>query len=155
MTSSSSSLTPDEIVRVLGMTPIPIEGGRLGQTLHDDFSSAITYLITPDDFSGLHSLPHVEVWSFHTGAPVSLLLLHPDGRVDEPVLGVDLAAGQRPQIVVEPGVVMGAEPLGEWSLVGTYMAPRYEENQVIFPEAEALAPRYPLVAERIRRMARR
>lgn len=148
-------MTPDDITEHLGLTPIPVEGGRFAQTWIDEHSGSIYYLVTPDDFSGLHTLAFVEVWFFHGGAPASMLLLHPDGRIEEPVLGLDLAAGQRPQVVVPPGVVMAAEPLGEWSLLGTYMSPPYTEDAVEFPTADELVHRYPAVAERITRMARR
>lgn len=146
---------PERIAKMLGMAPIPIEGGRLAQTWVDGHSSAISYLITESDFSGLHALPHPEVWFFHDGSPASMLLLHPDGRVEEPVLGPDLAAGQQPQVAVPPGVVMAVQPQGAWSLLGTYMAPPYEEGAVDFPRADDLVLRYPAAAERIRRTARR
>ena len=148
-------MTPDDIAAHLNLTPIPVEGGRFAQTWLDEHSGSIYYLVTPEDFSGLHTLAHVEVWFFHGGAPTSMLLLHPGGVIEEPVLGIDLSAGQLPQVVVPPGVVMAAEPLGEWSLLGTYMSPPYTEDAVEFPLANELVERYPAAAGRITRMARR
>lgn len=146
--------TAEEVARELGLSPLPVEGGRFAQTWADEHSSAILFLVTPDDFSGLHVLPSPEVWFHHDGAPVRMLLLHPDGSVTEPELGSDLAAGQLPQVAVPPGVCMGAEPLGDWALLGTYMAPPYEESTVVFPAGRELVERYPAAASRIARLAR-
>lgn len=143
------------IAATLGLTPIPIEGGLLGQTWQDEHSSAIVFLITQSESSGLHALPHPEVWFFHGGDPASMLLLHPDGSSSEPVLGMDLENGERPQIAIPPGTTMAAETTGEWSLLGTYMAPPYVETDVVYPRSADLEGVYPDAAERIRRLARR
>ncbi|MBN8206516.1 cupin domain-containing protein [Microbacterium esteraromaticum] len=62
-------LTADGIGEMLGMAPVPIEGGLYAQTWRDEQSTGIYYLMTPDDCSGLHALPGVELWSYHAGAP--------------------------------------------------------------------------------------
>jgi len=41
------------------------------------------------------------------------------------VLGPDVAAGQSPQVVVEPGVWQSARPLGRYSLVGATVIPAF------------------------------
>ena len=151
----SSRLTPELIEAELGLAPLPIEGGKFVATWRDEYSSAIYFLITPSDFSGLHRLEQAEGWFFHAGAPASMLLLTSDGRVEEPVLGLDLKAGQRPQVVVPAGVYMAAEPLGAWSFLSTYVSPPWSEASVTFPEAEEIIGMFPsTAADRIRRVAR-
>ncbi|RWP86956.1 MAG: cupin, partial [Mesorhizobium sp.] len=44
----------------------------------------------------------------------------------EQVLGIDLAAGERPQIVVPAGWWQSARSLGERTLVGCTVAPGFE-----------------------------
>jgi uncharacterized protein len=62
----------------------------------------------------------------YAGSPLRLLLLHAtDGQVEEPVLGPDLDAGERPQIVVPAGTWQGSTTAGAWSLVGTTTAPPF------------------------------
>jgi len=73
------------------------------------------------------------------------------------VLGPDLAAGQRVQVVVPRGTWQGAQvlPGGRWALMGTTMAPGFEAADFELPgpaEAEALLERYPDWAEPIRRL---
>ncbi|HEY8372175.1 MAG TPA: cupin domain-containing protein [Pseudonocardiaceae bacterium] len=148
-------MDPERIVTELGLQPLPVEGGLWAQTWRDTHGSAIYYLLVAPDFSGLHRLAHPEVFAYHAGAPARMLLLYPDGRIEEPVLGPDLTAGQRPQVAVPAGVWQATEPLGTWSLLGTFMAPPYTDDVVEFACAADLVPRYPDHAERIRRLCRR
>ena len=63
-----------------------------------------------------------EVWHFYAGAPLELSM---EGA--EPIrLGMDLAAGERPQAVVPAGVWQSARSLGDWTLVGCTVAPGFE-----------------------------
>jgi predicted cupin superfamily sugar epimerase len=97
-------------------------------------------------------LRHPEIYSFHAGAPARMLLLHPDGTVTRPVLGIDLAAGQRPQVAVPAGVWQATETTGEWTLLGTFMAPPYTDDCVEFGD-DRLTAEFPQAAGDIERLA--
>ena len=150
----SSDLTSDEIIELLGLAPLPVEGGFFRVTHSSDRSSAIYFLMTPGGFSAMHRLIHPELWHWYAGAPAAMLLLDPDGGVREPVLGVGLAAGQRPQVMVDPGVYMGASTTGDWTLVGTTMAPPFTEVGLEFPTVAQLVERWPGAADRIASLVR-
>jgi hypothetical protein len=150
----SDALSAARVVELLGLTPLMPEGGHVAQTWRDICSSAIYYLMARPDFSGLHRLEHPEIWAHHLGAPVHMLLIDPDGGVSEPILGPDLEAGQRPQVVVPPGTWQAAEPLGPWSLVSTFMAPPYADDAVMFARWPDLAGGHPTHDARIRRLCR-
>ncbi|MBB5959475.1 hypothetical protein FHS29_006096 [Saccharothrix tamanrassetensis] len=147
-------LTADRVIELLGLAELPVEGGHFGQSWRSAEASAIYYLLRSPEFSGLHRLSHLEVYAHHAGAPLRMLLLHPDGTVTRPVLGLDLAAGQRPQVVVAPGVWQASEPDGDWSLVGTVVVPPYTDDVVEFAKAADLEPVYPEHVELIRRFSR-
>jgi hypothetical protein len=144
----------DPVSAALGLRPLPVEGGRWAQTWRDEHCTAIYYLLAAPEFSALHRLAHLEIYAFHAGAPVRMLLLYPDGGVGRPVLGTDLAAGQRPQVVVPAGVWQASETLGAWSLVGTVVVPPYTDDIVEFGAADELAAGYPDHAEAIRGLCR-
>ncbi|CAM3464447.1 cupin domain-containing protein [Kibdelosporangium persicum] len=147
-------MTPEEIIKVLDLRPLPVEGGLYKENLNGHpNASAIYYMLVAPQVSRLHKLDHIEIYSYHAGAAARLLLLHPDGRVDRPVLGMDLAAGERPQVIVPAGTWQATETLGEWSLLGTVMSPPYHEDGVTFAEAGPLAAAYPAAAEDISRLA--
>lgn len=154
MTSLPADLTPDRIVELLGLVPLVPEGGHVGETHRSPEASAIHYLMAGDSVSGLHRLEHLEIWAWHAGSPARLLLISPDGEVAEPVLGMDLAAGERPQVAVPGGWWQACEPLGPWTLLTTVVAPPYTDGIVTFEGGAALAQRHPAHADRIRRLAR-
>lgn len=136
----------EDVIRMLGLKPLTGEGGLWcqtylsGETLPGGtlprratdrpVASAIHFLLTPAAFSRMHRLVTDEIWYYHMGAPVELLLLYPDGTCAVPVLGCGLAAGERPQITVPRGTWMGACLRGDgpYSLLSTSMAPAYADS---------------------------
>ncbi len=131
------------------------EGTLIKQNLRDGFATAIVALIGGDHFSALHRLDSTEVYHFYAGAPRRLLLLFPDGHIEEPVLGRDYEAGHRPQVVVPKGVWQGSRSDGPWSLTGATMAPGFRHEGFEFPDIEALVRQYPSAERRIRDLAPR
>lgn len=123
-------MTAQEIVALLDLAPHP-EGGWFRETFRDDSqpgrpaSTAIFYLLAEDQVSAWHRVDAAELWHFYAGAPLALSLS--DGRGhDAHWLGPDLAAGERPQVVVPPGIWQSARSLGAWTLVGCTVAPGFE-----------------------------
>lgn len=142
-------MNADDIAALLGLVPLPDEGGRWRSTWRDEHGSAIYYLMVPDDFSALHRLDATEIWHHYAGDPVEMLLLHPSGAIDRPLLGDDLSGGARPQIAVPGQVWMAATTLGSWSLVGTTMAPPYADDGFELGDRATLTARYPEAADDI------
>ncbi|UOQ56246.1 cupin domain-containing protein [Leucobacter allii] len=142
-------------VERLRLEPLAHEGGLFRQMHLDAHSSAIYYLLARPDFSALHALASTEVYHWYAGSPLRLLLLHPDGRAEERLLGPDADAGQLPQLVVPPGVMQGSSPAGDWSLVGTTMSPPFDwDGFVLGGDRAALQERYPDAAGRIAELTR-
>jgi uncharacterized protein len=131
----SAELSPEEVVRLLGLAPHP-EGGFYRETFRGDraeaaagdrgASTAIYYLLRAEDVSAWHRVDADEVWHHYTGAPLELRLWRDGGEVSVLRLGPGLAAGERPQGVVPAGVWQSARPLGGWVLVGCTVAPAFD-----------------------------
>ena len=147
-------MTADDVAELLGLAPLEPEGGMWTQTWLDQRSSAIYYLMRPGDFSALHRLAGPELWHHYAGAAVEMLLLEPGGTVSRPVLGDDLAHGQRPVVAVPAEVWMAAGTTGGWSLVGTTMAPPFDAAGFELGDAAELADAYPEAAADITRFTR-
>jgi len=147
-------ISVDEIIAALGLDPLPDEGGMWSQVLIDNNSTAIFYLLRGDDFSALHRLPGPEVYHHYMGAPLEMLLLHPDGPVTRPVLGTDLVAGERPAIVVPGGTWQGSRSRGSWTLVGTTMSPPFSFDELEIGDRERLAGAYPSATDEIASLTR-
>lgn len=168
-------LTPEEIIEHLKLEPLPIEGGLYRQTYEasDDitaealparygrsksFCTAIYYLLTDGagTFSALHRLPTDEIYHFYLGDRVEMLLLDPEGRSELIILGQDLRAGQYVQYVVPGGVWMGSRLMegGRFALLGTTMAPGYDDLDYEGGDSEQLERMYPERASLIRQLTR-
>ncbi|MEM9564323.1 MAG: cupin domain-containing protein [Actinomycetota bacterium] len=144
----------DEIIKRLGLEPLATEGGQWTVAWRDEGLSSIYFLVRPDDFSAMHRLSVTEVWHHYAGAPTRMLLLGDDGSIERPVLGSDLAAGQRPLIGVPAGVWMGAATEGAWSLLGTTLTPPWDESFFTIGKRDELVVRYPDAAEEIDALVR-
>ena len=152
------------IVERFGLEPLPLEGGLFAQTWRGEerdgrpVGTAILVLLTTagDHFSAMHRLPIDEVWHFHAGDPIELLLLHGDGSSTLTVFGPDIVAGAVPQVIVPAGTWMGGRvrPGGSWSLFGTTMAPGFVPADYEGGEADSLAAAYPARADLIRALCR-
>ncbi len=121
----------DEIIKKLGLIKHP-EGGHYVQTFRDEqkinnrsISSAIYYLLKKGERSHWHRIDAVEIWHFYAGAPIKLSISD-NKSINEYMLGANILAGERPQIIVPKYYWQSAISLGEWSLVGCTVSPAFE-----------------------------
>jgi len=168
-------LRVEQIIRQLGLEPLPGEGGMFRQSYIADegiphaalparypadkpMCTAIYYLLTDaaESFSALHRLPTDEIFHFYAGDPVEMLLLHPDGRGQRVRLGRDFMNGEHVQFVVRRDVWQGSRLAGggRWALLGTTMAPGYTGSDYTAGVRAELLARYPDFASSIRRLTR-
>ena len=147
-------MTADEVKKTLGLQAHPREGGWFAETYRTAallsptvfanssdpvrysgprrLSTAIYYMLEPGTFSEMHRLASDEVFHHYTGAAAEMLQLWPGGRIERVVIGKDLLAGQRPQVVVPKGVWQGSRVLpseaaeGSWALLGCTVSPGFE-----------------------------
>lgn len=118
----------ETVRQTLALEPHP-EGGHYRETWADEACTAIYFLLEAGERSAWHRVrDRVEIWLFHAGAPLQLLV-DQDGpgtaAVQQIELGIDLDAGQRPQAVVPAGAWQSARSLGAWTLVGCTVAPPF------------------------------
>ena len=156
----------DELRRHWGLAEMQTEQVFFIQTYVDPKSgadgrslcSAIIAMVTDDPatFSDMHRLPTDELWLFHLGDPIELLLLHPDGRDELVILGPDVLAGQEIQHVVPAGTWMGARLRagGEYGVWGNTMAPGYALSDFVGANAADLIARWPQRADLIAALTR-
>jgi predicted cupin superfamily sugar epimerase len=127
---------------LLGLSPHP-EGGWYRETWRCSISFApagypgeraaatgIYFLLGPGERSRWHKVRSDELWLWHSGGPLMLSL---GGQGSQPeldrevVLGPDLAAGQRPQVLIPGGVWQAAVPVSASEvLVSCVVAPGFD-----------------------------
>lgn len=142
------------VAAALGLEPLDSEGGLFRRTYSSGGVTAIHYLVAHPDFSALHRLRGSdELFFFHAGAPLSMLILDgAAGRVD--LLGPDPLAGQRPQLLVPAGAWQGASSTAGWSLVSTVVAPGFDWQDFELGDREQLSARFPGHGTRIAELTR-
>jgi predicted cupin superfamily sugar epimerase len=120
-------------------------------------STAIYFLVTAQEpATFLHRLQYDEAFHLYEGGPLDILRLFEDGTWDVARLGLDVEAGERPQIVIPSGTWFGAEltPGVGYCLVGCTVAPGFEFADFELADGPELEARYPDASARIRRMSR-
>jgi len=125
-------MNADDIIRRLGLKPHP-EGGHYAETWRApapegqrSAGTAIYFLLKAGERSHWHRVDAAEAWHWYGGAPLALEISGDGKLVEEHILGLDLAAGQRPQAVVPVHHWQAARSLGDWSLVGCTVSPAFE-----------------------------
>jgi predicted cupin superfamily sugar epimerase len=134
----------------VGGLPSPFSGPHAAGT-------AIYFLVTrAQPTTYLHRLRADELFHFYEGGPLDVLLLGPTGAGEVRRLGTDVAAGERPQIVIPAGTWFAAElaPEASHCLIGCTVAPGFEFADFELAAGPELATRYPAHAARIARMTR-
>jgi len=120
------------LIEKLGLAPHP-EGGWYRETWRAPaadgeraIATAIHFLLEQGQRSHWHRVDASEIWLWHAGSPLTLLIAADDaGPVTTHSLGSDILAGQVPQQVIAPDHWQATEaPLG-WGLVSCIVAPGF------------------------------
>jgi uncharacterized protein len=145
---SASMLTAKQIQDLLKLQPLQPEGGYFAESYVSPLSSAIYYMLTPDEFSAMHRLNGDEVYHFYLGDPVEMLMLKPDGSAEALLLGQNILGGMRLQHTVPGGTWQGSRlaPGGKFALMGTTMAPGFSPQDYQPGKRDALSVQYPAYA---------
>jgi uncharacterized protein len=154
-------MTADDVIKKLDLKPLPEEGGyykeiyRAEGTIPKEslprhkgkrnYSTSIYYLITPEEFSGLHRVASDEIFHFYLGDPVKMIQIYPNGKLEEIILGSELQKNYMPQVVVENGVWQGTRLVdgGRWALMGCVVAPGFEFEDCEIKSRNELIKKYP------------
>lgn len=147
-----------EVIAALRLEPLPHEGGYFRATWRNATSSAILFLVTPEDFSGLHRIAQDEVWHFHAGDPVEHVQFAAAGEsLLRHRLGPAVGQGDVPQLVVPAGRWQGArlaEVRQGFALLGCTVSPPWEESGFALAARAALTAEFPAHAAIIRALTR-
>lgn len=135
MAPDTTPTDPDvaRLVETLGLSPHP-EGGWFRETYRHTpaeggrgMMTAIYYLLAAGDVSAWHRVTDAdELWHWYAGAPLALALSEDGTSTERHRLGADVAAGERPQVLVPAGWWQSAESAGAWTLVGCTVAPAFD-----------------------------
>jgi uncharacterized protein len=148
-------------IRHLGLIPHP-EGGyfrelyRSGESIPHQalpgrysgdrpFLTSIYYLLEGRFPSRIHRLHSDEIWHYHTGSPLTMHTIAPDGTLRTLRLGGDPGSGEQFQFVIPAGTWFGArvEDRESYTLVGCTVAPGFMYDDWKLGRRETLVAEYP------------
>lgn len=136
-------MRPSEIISRLDLQPHP-EGGYYRETYRSNgeildlppyfegsrnYSTAIYFLLTGDNFSAFHRIRQDEMWHFYLGAPIELIEISSEGKVTTTHIGNDLEKDQQLQHLVPGGSWFASRLLpgaGDYALAGCTVSPGFD-----------------------------
>lgn len=154
--ANQANLSWREVVNKLDLAPHP-EGGYFRQTYikpanqesgTTPVATGIFFLITGDNFSTWHRVPHDEIFHFYGGLSVEISMINSKGELKTKILGQDFTNGETPQAVVPGGSwqalrIKSPDSDDSWALLGTTMAPGFEFQTFEIGRGADLAEEFP------------
>lgn len=120
-----------------------IPTSRLGDTRAT--MTSIYYLLTDDrPIDHLHKNQSDIMHYFHAGSAITYILVDLEGNLHRVKLGLDLAQGETPQLLV-PGGYWKAAVLeaGEYGLLGEAVAPGFDYRDMTIARADEIRAQFP------------
>jgi uncharacterized protein len=170
-TTMTSELTEDEIRKLLKLEPNATCGfvrltflsqqsiapGGLPAPFADGrpLGSALYFMVTPVAPVRLHRIRNDQLYHYYLGDPIELFLLRADGSTERVVVGPDLRAGQRVQLLIPGSTFHTARLIGRrrWFLGASTEWPGVVPADVEIGNLDELAGKYPAVAADLRAIA--
>ncbi len=144
-------------VRVTFLSKEKIAAGGLPPPFADGqpLGSALYFLVTADAPVRLHRIRNDQLYHYYLGDPLELFLLHVDGSSERIIVGPDLRAGQRVQLLIPGNTFHTAWLLGRgrWFLGASTEWPGVVPADVEIGKLDELAGKYPAVAAELRAIA--
>ncbi len=153
-------MTAKELIQHLGLEEHP-EGGYYRETYRStetipvtalegyagerNYSTAIYFLLTSENYSAFHRVRQDELWHFHQGSPIELHMISPEGEHNKVIIGNNVIAGEQPQMTVPGGYWFAAHVIEEngHSLVSCTVAPGFNFNDFELAERQLLTEQFP------------
>ncbi|MGI2066212.1 cupin domain-containing protein [Shewanella sp. MF08487] len=155
--------TADDFIEHLALEP-HVEGGYYRSSYRSETSfdstralwSSIYFLLRTGEVSHFHRLTADEMWYFQAGQSLTIYMIDPEGVLTTAQLGLDLAAGERPQFLVPKGCIFGsALNHAGFSLVGCMVSPGFTFDDFELFSQESLLAQYPQHSDIIQRLSRK
>lgn len=162
--------TAERIIELLDLKPHPTcgfvaETYRAQQRIPDEalptvyagsrpFASVLYFMVTAEARIRLHRIRSDQMYHHYMGEALEVLLLYPDGTGEIKILGADLTAGMRPQLLIPGGTfhtsrLRRGSPAKAFALLGTTEWPGFESPDIELAEPTTLIATYPALRNEI------
>lgn len=159
-------MTAESIIEELKLSPHP-EGGFYRETYRGEnvitldkdrvrnTGTAIYYLLKDKDKSHFHKVSSDELWLFHQGEPLEILMITPDGKIETKILGNRLDLNEEPQVIVKANIWFAARVKNEkrFALVSCVVAPGFDFSDFTLGHKDELIKLFPDIKEEIEKLS--
>jgi uncharacterized protein len=117
-------------------------------------ATSIYYLLRAGEISRLHRLKSDEIWYFHFGSSLRIVMIDPEGQKHVRFLGQKIEKTEHLQILIPAGTIFGAE-LTDPNLFGLFscmVSPGFEFDDFELFDKEDLLQAYPKHTDIIERL---
>lgn len=117
-------------------------------------AGSIYFLLDKDDISHFHQLDCDEIWYYHAGCGIKIIMLQ-DGQIKEFLLGIDTEHNEQPMIVLPAGAIFAAENIDKnsYTFISCATTPRFDYKGFRLITKAELKKFYPDLPEELLKMA--
>jgi len=127
---------------------VKFEGSRILWT-------SIYFLLRDGEVSNFHRLKSDEMWYYHSGSPLTIYMISPEGELITEQLGLNIQKGEKPQVLVPKDYIFGSAMNNEgYALVGCMVSPGFEFKDFELFERSFLLEKYPEYKETILKLTK-
>ena len=163
---------PEYWIQHLGLEPHP-EGGFYKETYRSSISidkkmlplgyknarrlaTSIYYLLRSGEISHFHRLRSDELWYYHFGSSIRIIIIDQEGHKQTKILGPKIEKAEHMQVIIPAGTIFGAEVIDtvSFGLFGCVVAPGFEFDDFEMYNKEDLIQAYPKQADIIEKFCR-
>ncbi len=164
--------TAENWIQHLGLLPHP-EGGFFREVYRSSISiekkalplgfkdsrrltTSIYYLLRSEDISHFHRLRSDELWYYHYGSSIRIIIIDQEGHKHTKMLGPKIDKAEQLQILIPAGTIFGAEIMDQnsFGLFGCVVSPGFEFDDFEMYSKEDLLQAYPKHAEIIEKFGK-
>lgn len=108
-------------------------------------ATSILYLLRSGDVSRFHRLRSDELWYFHSGNAIKIIMIDQEGQKHTKFLGSRVEKAEHLQVLIPAGTIFGAEVMepDSYGLCGCMVAPGFEFADFEVFEKDDLIQAYP------------
>jgi len=106
--------------------------------------TSIYFLLRDGEVSNFHRLKSDEMWYYHSGSPLTIYMIDPNGNLITEQLGLNIENGEKPQVLVPKDYIFGSAMNNEgYALVGCMVSPGFQFKDFELFDRNFLLEKYP------------